>query len=245
MARSQAKLAAVADRIAGATGRRPDLATADFSSFAEVTRLAAHLLERYERIDVLANNAGVMSTKRRLTADGHELMAQVNHWSPFLLTHLLLDRIVASGGRVITTSSMAARSGRLDPDDLDRAHRRWMAWPQYADTKQANMLFTVELARRGVNATCFHPGIVRTGFAPDSRYMKALMLVPGVAQPPERAATTLVHLATTADGVNHSGRFFAKSALAGTSRQMTDPGLASALWNAGLAVTGPPAADRN
>ncbi|MET8140080.1 SDR family NAD(P)-dependent oxidoreductase [Sphaerisporangium sp. NPDC005288] len=242
--RSRAKLDSVADRVAAVSGRRPDVAVADFTSFEDVTRLAADLLDRYERIDVLANNAGVMSAKRRTTRDGHEVMAQVNHLSPFLLTNLLLDRITASGGRVVTTSSAAARTGRLDPRDIDRAHRRWSAWLQYGDTKQANVLFTVELARRGVNATCFHPGVVKTGFAPDSLYMKAVLMVPGVARSPEQAASTLVHLATTPDGVEHSGRFFAKSALASASRSMTDPTLAAALWDTSRAATGLSTPDR-
>ncbi|GII80644.1 short-chain dehydrogenase [Sphaerisporangium rufum] len=236
--RSSARLAAVADRIAGRSGRRPDVAVADFTSFQDVTRLAADLLDRYERIDVLAGNAGIMSTRRRLTPDGHELMMQVNHLSPFLLTNLLLDRVRASGGRVVTTSSGAARAGRLDPADLDRSRRRWSGWLQYCDSKQANALFTLALARRGVAATCFHPGVVRTGFAPDSLYMKALMLLPGVARTPERGARTLVHLATTADGTEHSGRFFFDDAPAPATPRMTDPVAAESLWTASLAATG-------
>ncbi|MEV6986657.1 SDR family NAD(P)-dependent oxidoreductase [Sphaerisporangium sp. NPDC051017] len=236
--RSRARLTSVADAVARAAGRRPDIATADFASFEEVTRLAADLLDRYERIDVLVNNAGVMSTERRLTRDGHELMMQVNHLSPFLLTNLLLARVTASAGRVVTTSSQAAKSGRLDPGDLDRGRRRWSAWLQYGDTKQANALFTVALARRGVAATCFHPGVIRTGFAPDSLYMKLLMVIPGVARTPEQGASTLVHLATTPDGVKHTGRYFAKGVPASTSPRMTDPELAAALWTNSLAVTG-------
>ncbi|MFG1873522.1 SDR family NAD(P)-dependent oxidoreductase [Sphaerisporangium sp. NPDC049003] len=236
--RSRAKLDAVAGRVASVSGRRPDVAIADFTSFEDVTRLAADLLDRYERIDVLANNAGVMSTNRQLTRDGHEIMIQVNHLSPFLLTNLLLDRVTASGGRVVTTCSAAARTGRLDPADLDRSGRRWSGWLQYGDTKQANALLTVALARRGVAATCFHPGIIRTGFAPDSLYMKLLMIIPGVAQSPERGASTLVHLATSHDGTKHSGRYFVRSAPASAGRRMTDPGLAAALWGASLAVTG-------
>ncbi|WP_214415526.1 SDR family NAD(P)-dependent oxidoreductase [Sphaerisporangium fuscum] len=236
--RSRAKLNAVADRIARASGRRPDTATADFASFEEVTRLAADLLDRYPRIDVLANNAGVMSTRKRLTRDGHELMAQVNHLSPFLLTNLLLDRVRRSGGRVITTSSRAARSGRLDPSDLDRSRRRWSAWLQYGDTKQANALFTTALARRGVAATCFHPGVIRTDFAPDSFFMKLLMVLPGTARTPEEGARTLVHLATTGDGAKHPGRFFVDSAPASAPKSMSDPALAAALWDVSLSLTG-------
>jgi NAD(P)-dependent dehydrogenase (short-subunit alcohol dehydrogenase family) len=236
--RSRAKLNAVADRIAGFSGRRPDTATADFSSFEDVTRLAADLLDRYERIDVLANNAGVMSAKRQLTRDGHEMMIQVNHLSPFLLTNLLLDRVTTSGGRVVTTTSVAARTGRLDTADLDRSGRRWSAWLQYGDTKQANALFTVALARRGVAATCFHPGVIRTGFAPDSLYMRLVMVIPGAARSPEEGASTLVHLATTVDGTEHTGRYFVKGAPASSPKVMTDPRLAADLWDASLAVTG-------
>ncbi|MDH2426603.1 SDR family NAD(P)-dependent oxidoreductase [Sphaerisporangium sp. TRM90804] len=236
--RARARLDAVAERIAHASGRHPAVATADFTSFEEVTRLAADLLDRYERIDVLANNAGVMCTKKRMTADGHETMMQVNHLSPFLLTSLLLDRVKASEGRVVTTASGAARSGRLDPADLDRSRRRWMAWLQYCDTKQANTLITAALARRGVAATCFHPGVVRTAFAPGSLYMKLLMAVPGLAIPPEQAARPLVHLATTIDGTRHAGRYFAGGVPAPATRLMTDPGLAETLWEATAALTG-------
>jgi NAD(P)-dependent dehydrogenase (short-subunit alcohol dehydrogenase family) len=236
--RSRAKLEAVAGRIESVSGRRPDAACADFTSFEEVTRLAADLLDRYDRIDVLANNAGVMSTQRRLTRDGHEMMIQVNHLSPFLLTNLLLDRVTTSGGRVITTASGAARTGRLDTADLDRSKRRWSAWLQYGDTKQANALFTVALARRGVAATCFHPGVIRTDFAPDSLYMKFLMVLPGAAKSPEQGASTLVHLATTPDGTEHSGRYFVKSLPASAPKGMTDPALAADLWDASIAVTG-------
>jgi NAD(P)-dependent dehydrogenase (short-subunit alcohol dehydrogenase family) len=240
--RSRPRLQSVAGRVETLTGRRPDTLSADFASFAEVRGLAEELLDRYERIDVLANNAGVMTPKRELTVDGHETMMQVNHLSAFLLTHLLSDRIAASGGRVVTTSSRAAKTGRLKPADLDRTERRWNAWLQYGDTKQANVLFTVELARRGVAATCFHPGVIRTGFASGTALMKIYGLIPGFFKTPEQGASTLIHLATTADGADHSGRYFSEhGAPASVPEKMSDPGLAAALWTASLAATGLPA----
>ncbi|MFC6080325.1 SDR family NAD(P)-dependent oxidoreductase [Sphaerisporangium aureirubrum] len=240
--RSRPRLDSVAARIEGITGRRPDALAADFASFTEVRALAAELLDRYERIDVLANNAGVMTSKREVTADGHETMTQVNHLSGFLLTNLLLERLTASGGRVVTTSSRAAKTGRLDPADLNRTKRRWNGWLQYADTKQANALFTVELARRGVAATCFHPGVIKTGFAAGTLVMKIYGLIPGYFKTPEQGASTLVHLATTADGTDHSGRFFSETAVpSAVPEKMSDPALAAALWSASLAATGLPA----
>jgi NAD(P)-dependent dehydrogenase (short-subunit alcohol dehydrogenase family) len=255
--RDPAKLGAVADRIAADTTRRPDILTCDYSSFDKVRELAATLLDRYERIDVLANNAGVMTSARRLTGDGHELIMQVNHLSPFLLTTLLLDRLDESGARVIATTSRAARTGRLDPDDLDRSGRRWSGWLQYGDAKQAIALFTAELARRRtrIATACFHPGVIRTGFAADTWFMKALMAIPGLPRTPEEGAATLVHLAARSNsdkggtdrlndinrtkginGAGDSGRFFVKNVPVSTPRSMTDPTLAGRLWSASLAV---------
>ncbi|MFF0575388.1 SDR family NAD(P)-dependent oxidoreductase [Streptosporangium saharense] len=231
--RNPEKLAGVAARVKEVSGAVPETATCDYGSLDDVRRLAEELRSRHERIGVLVNNAGVMTTARTRTGDGHETMIQVNHLAPFLLTTLLLDRIEE---RVITTSSMAARSGRLDPADLSRDRRRWSGWLQYGDSKQANALFTVELARRlsgtGVSATCFHPGVIKTGFAPGTFLMWMTHHIPGVGRTVEQGASTLVHLATHPDGTTHSGRYFANGAPAKATRGMTDPGLARALWEA-------------
>lgn len=237
--RDRARLGRVADRVADVSGSRPDVLTCDFASFEAVRGLAAELLARYERIDVLAHNAGVMVPRRQTTVDGHELIMQVNHLSPFLLTTLLLDRLDASGARVVTTASMAARFGRLDPDDLDRDRRRWNGWLQYGDSKQAGVLFTTELARlkKNIYPTCFHPGIIRTNFASNTAYMRFLLLLPGVARPVEEGASRLVHLATHPDGTAYPGRYFVRNAPARTTPRMTDPALARRLWDASLAAT--------
>jgi Short-chain dehydrogenases of various substrate specificities len=237
--RDQAKLDRVADRAQAVSGTRPDILICDYASFASVRELAARLLDRYERIDVLAHNAGMLVPSRRTTVDGHELIMQVNHLSPFLLTTLLMDRLHESGARIVTTSSMAAKSGRLDPDDLDRTRRRWNAWLQYGDSKQANALFTAELARLGKNIypTCFHPGIIRTNFAADTKYMRFLLMLPGVARPPEEGASRLVHLATHADGTAHPGRYFVRNVPARATSRMTDPELSRRLWEVSLAAT--------
>jgi NAD(P)-dependent dehydrogenase (short-subunit alcohol dehydrogenase family) len=230
--RTPAGLAAVADSVKDVTGRAPDTIQADFAVLADVRRLAGELLDRYERIDALVNNAGVMTTRRERTTDGHELMMQVNHLAPFLLTNLLLERLKESCARIVTTSSRAARPGRLDPADLSRDRRRWSGWLQYGDTKQANALFTVGLAERGLAATSLHPGVLKTGFAAGTFYMKLLTVVPGMTEPPEVGASRIVHLVTHADGVDHPGRFFVKNVPAAVPRTMTDPALAEALWSA-------------
>lgn len=201
--RNAQRLAEVAERVGMITGTPADTFTADFASLSQVRRLAGELLGRYQRIDVLINNAGVMSRQRRITEDGHELMMQVNHLAPFLLTNLLLDRLKACSARVVTTSSRAGKTGRLDPDDLSRERRRWSCWLQYGDSKQANALFTVSLAKRGLAATCLHPGVLRTGFGADTFFMRLVTRVPGLSEPIEAGAARIVHLATHEDGVSY------------------------------------------
>ena len=131
LARRGAEVAVVgrdADRVqevadeAGAHGHVADLAQMD-----DVRRLAGELLDRYPRIDVLANNAGAMFTSRHVTSDGFEQTFALNHLSPFLLTSLLRDRLVESRARVVTTSSDAHRGGLLDFDDLQSEHSRFQS----------------------------------------------------------------------------------------------------------------------
>ena len=94
---------------------------ADFADLGQVRALAAELLASYPRIDVLANNAGGLFGQET-TKDGFDKTFQVNHLAPFLLTHLLMDRLIESDARVIQTSSAAHRLfGHIDLDDLDNA----------------------------------------------------------------------------------------------------------------------------
>jgi NAD(P)-dependent dehydrogenase (short-subunit alcohol dehydrogenase family) len=236
--RDAKKLAAVAESAAAITNGVPsETLVADFASLDQVRGLAEDLLGRYERIDVLVNNAGVMTTERRITEDGHELIMQVNHLAPFLLTNLLLDRLRSSSARIVTTASRAAKTGRLAPADLSRERRRWSGWLQYGDSKQANALFTVALAERGLDATCLHPGVLRTGFAAGTLYMRLITRLPGMSEPVEAGASRIVHLATHEDGVAHRGRFFAGNVPVKTPRRMADSALAEELWTASLAAT--------
>lgn len=143
--------------------------TADFTDLAQVRDLAAGLRERCDRIDVLANNAGGLFAGPTRTVDGFELTFQVNHLAGFLLTHLLLDRLLAVRGCVVNTSSVAARMfGRFDLDD-PQCWRHYDAQRAYGNAKLANILFTRALHAhfhaQGLSAVAFHPGVVATNFA--------------------------------------------------------------------------------
>ena len=161
------------------------LLTADLSSQRQVRQVAAAFLERFDRLDVLINNAGIAGWGTRLvTEDGLETTFAVNHLAPFLLTSLLLDRLRASApARVITVSSAAHRNFALDFDDL-QGERRYSGFGAYSRSKLANILFTHELSRRlegtGVTVNCLHPGVRRDGHLPQP----AGLVAHGVYQPP-------------------------------------------------------------
>ena len=151
---------------------------ADYAKLADVRRLASELAS-YDRIDVLANNAGGIMGERQVTEDGFEKTFQVNHLAPFLLTKLLLKRLMASRAKVIQTASAAANlyGSKFDVTDLDN-ERGYQPDLAYGNGKLANILFTRELHRRhhadGIAAVAFHPGVVRSNFASDTTHFMRL-----------------------------------------------------------------------
>lgn len=151
---------------------------ADFSELGQVSALAAALDSKYEKIEVLANNAGVMFGNFAKTVDGFERTFQVNHLAPFLLTHLLHTKLLVSAATVVNTSSMTAKMwGQLDLTDLNN-EIEYDEKRAYGTAKLCNILFTKEFDRRfrksGINTVAFHPGVVSTNFAsdPDSSFHK-------------------------------------------------------------------------
>ncbi|MBO4208935.1 SDR family NAD(P)-dependent oxidoreductase [Micromonospora echinofusca] len=230
--RDPARLTAAGDRVREASGERPDLFRADFAVLDDVRRLAGELRDAYDRIDVLANNAGAIVLAPVTTVDGYELTIQANHLAPFLLSHLLRDRV----GRIVNTASGAHRSGALDPDDLNAPLRRYRAMSAYGTSKQANILFTAEAARRwpDLPSYCFHPGVVRTRFANDNRIVAFGMRFAPFLRTPERGAETLVWLATQAPSRLVDGGYYLDRRLRRPLPKATDPALAARLWAASL-----------
>jgi NAD(P)-dependent dehydrogenase (short-subunit alcohol dehydrogenase family) len=238
--RDERRLAAVAERIEGAA----EPLTADFASLEEVRSLAARLLERHPRIHVLINNAGTVTGKRELSADGYELVFAVNHLAPFLLTNLLLERLRESApARVVTTSSIAHASARFDLGDL-QLEREWSLGRAYGNSKLANILFTRALARRleGANvvANCFHPGTVRTRIARDAGILRALgwRALTMFASSPAKGASTLVYLAASPEAAGVSGEYFVDSKPGRIAGRATDDDLAERLWEVSEELTG-------
>ena len=237
--RSPEKTAAVASRLNAPSH------VADFADLDQVRTLAAELLDSYPRIGVLANNAGGLFGQET-TKDGFDKTFQVNHLSPFLLTHLLMDRLLESGAKVIQTSSAAHRLfGHLDLDDLDNA-RSWSANKAYGDGKLANVLFTRELHRRyhaqGVNAVAFHPGVIRTNFANDTTSLMRFVYRTPLARLLTSVDSGAGRLTWLADGIPGTtwepGRYYENNSPAKINPQVKDAELAQQLWERSEALLG-------
>jgi NAD(P)-dependent dehydrogenase (short-subunit alcohol dehydrogenase family) len=236
--RSETRTRIASARIRAAAGRGATVATfiADLSSQASVRGLAAEVLGRCPKLDVLVNNAGAMYAIRRLTKDGIELTWAVNHLAPFLLSTLLLQRLQESApARIITTASDAHQGAHIPFNDLN-ADRSYRSFGRYGETKLANILFTTELARRldgtGVTANCFHPGLVATGFNRNNGLLMDLgmTVLRPLSRSPEKGAETLVWLATSPDVANVSGGYFFDRKQRRPSRQAQDAKAARRLW---------------
>jgi NAD(P)-dependent dehydrogenase (short-subunit alcohol dehydrogenase family) len=230
--RHPGRLTAAVEQVRAAGGPAPDTFRADFTRLDEVRALASYLLDRYPKIDVLANNAGGIVSAYSCTPDGFETTIQANHLAPFLLTNLLRERL--HGGRVVNTASDAHRRGVVDPGDLTGRGDRYRKWEAYGASKAANILFAAEAARRwpDVLSTSYHPGIVRSRFGADSPLVAAFYKMAPFLTTPETGADTLVWLATAPAGEITRGGYYAKRRLRRPAGKAADPQLAARLWEA-------------
>jgi NAD(P)-dependent dehydrogenase (short-subunit alcohol dehydrogenase family) len=239
--RNPERLAAAVEQVrAAGGGREPGKFQADFERLDDVRALAAHLLDTYPRIDVLAANAGGMVKGYRRTADGYEATLQGNHLGPFLLAQLLRERL--AGGRLVSTASDAHRRSNLDPDDLVGDPGRFSAWRSYGASKAANILFAAEAARRwpDIFSVSFHPGVVRTNFGTGALTRFFYKYAPGLVTP-EQAGAQLVWLATAPAAELTDGGYYVGHKLTRPAAAAADPRTAARLWEASEKATVIPA----
>jgi NAD(P)-dependent dehydrogenase (short-subunit alcohol dehydrogenase family) len=208
---------------------------ADFDSLDEVRGLATLLLDRYPRIDVLVNNAGGLVSKRGYSQDGFERTLQHNHLAHFLLTDLLLPRLLESHARVISTSSVANRWAQIRLDDLNWRRRPYLGgWRAYGSSKAMAIMFAAELARRtGLDAYSFHPGYISSRFGADAAIVKLSWLLANnrIGKTTEQGAAPILWLATANDVGAPSGTYFDGVVPSGrVHRSVTDRSLAAELW---------------
>lgn len=243
--RNRKRAEAARAEIRAATGNAAvEILLADLSSQAEIRRLAQELLDRYPQIHVLINNAGVLNRKRMTTVDGIETVFAVNHLAYFLLTHLLLERLIASeSARIINVASQAHRWGNLDFNDLQNA-RGYRAMQVYGQSKLCNILFTRELARRtagtGVTVNCLHPGGVATGLGWNNGWWAVLIAkaLQPFSRTPEQGADTAVYLATSPAVAAVSGKYFSDRREIQPSLAAQDDEAARRLWQISAELTG-------
>jgi NAD(P)-dependent dehydrogenase (short-subunit alcohol dehydrogenase family) len=231
----------------------------DLASLASVRKFADALRERHRSLHVLVNNAGVMALPQRRTADGFEAQFGTNHLGHFALTGLLLELLLAEpGGRIVTLSSTAHRIGRMRFDDL-QFERGYSPWPAYAQSKLANLLFTLELQRRlaaagapAIAVAC-HPGYAATnlqfagprmaGSAVRERVMKLANRL--FAQSAEMGALPTLYAACAPDveggdyiGPADFGQTWGYPTKVSRSRRARDAQAAARLWEISERLTG-------
>ena len=238
---------AVQREIAASTGNQHiELFVADFSSQAEVKRLAEEIRARHGALHVVINNAASFYPRRVTTADGIEATFQVNHLSYFQLTNELLSLITASAPARIVNITSEAHQRVTDPEDWESS-KSYNGITAYSRSKLANVMFTYDLAHRlegtGVTVNCVHPGRVKTNLL-ETGWFKRWWLhwAWGFAQrfliSPEEAARSIVYLAMSPELEGVTGKYFKQSVPATSSLVSHDAVIGARLWNISLRMTG-------
>ena len=218
---------------------------ADLSSQDEIHNLVRVYQDKYERLDVLVNNAGGFFMSRLESIDGIEMTFALNHLNYFLLTNLLIETIKASApARIVNVSSAAHQNASIDFDDLQDKHN-YSGWQAYGQSKLANILFTYELARRlegtGVTVNALHPGFVATNFGANNagflgtlvrRFMNLFSI------DVETGAQTSIYLAASAEVEGVTGKYFVKQQAVASSEISYDQTTAKRLWEISEEMTG-------
>ncbi|MCB8925322.1 MAG: SDR family oxidoreductase [Ardenticatenaceae bacterium] len=238
--RSQARGEAALQEVQERTGNDAvHLLLADLASLAEVRQVAATFKQQFDRLDVLINNAAVITLKREETVDGLERQFAVNHLAPFLLTNLLLDALKASApSRIVNVSSGVHAAAQIDFADL-QSNKRYRRSEVYGRTKLMNVLFTKELARRlagsGVTANALHPGVPATKLS--KNYSGREMPASASFAKLQEAAQTSIYLATSPEVAGVSGKYFANSRERDSSIASQDVDTARRLWEVSAQLT--------
>ena len=245
LCRNPEKGAHALDEIRAATNNASvELVIGDLSSSAKVRSAAERLLDRVSEIGVLVNNAGIWPARLERNEDGVEMAFAVNHLAPFLLTHLLLERLEeGDGGRVVNVSASLYTRGKIDLDTL-ASGEGFGSFRTYANTKLCNVLFTTELARRlensGVTINAVHPGVVRSNLLSNIPGLLGLFLRLGelTGKSPARGAEGPIYLATSSEVRGVTGCFFNGRRKVPLAKNALDIELAAQLWEKSRILTG-------
>lgn len=222
-----------------------ELLLADLSSPLSIRAMVEEFTARFDRLNVLVNNAGVFLTERFETAEGLEMTFATNHLGYYLPTVLLWEKLLAGApARVINVSSDAHRGAKLNFDDLQN-NKRYSGFRVYSQSKLANLLFTYELNRRrngaDITVNALHPGFVASNFGRNNRGVIGLFMktiVPFVARSTKDGAATSIYLASSADVATRSGEYFVNRKSVRSSAESYDLENAARLWAVSESMTG-------
>ena len=213
-----------------------DLLMADLAVMQEVRDLAEQVISRYDRIDVLLNNAGGYFTKHEITSDGLEMTFALNHMSYFLLTNKLMELLKYSApARIVNVSSDAHYGVDMEFENLN-GEQEYKAWKAYQKSKLANVLFSYELLKKvpgNITVNCLHPGFVATNFGHNNGgfFGPVLKIAQRIsAIDPEEGAKTSIFLCSAPEGKGVSGKYFYKCQPKTSSRESRNMDTGKRLW---------------
>lgn len=202
-------------------GAQVDTIIADLSQMAEVRKVAETFKAKYDRLDVLVNNAGAIFTSYQQTDDGYEMTFALNHLNYFLLTNLLLDVLKKTGtpdhqARIVNVASSAHSGAKLEFPNIQKTAESYNGISAYGQSKLMNIMFTYALARRleaeaaPVTVNTLHPGVVTTGFARNTGFLAKLFvtLISPFAKNATDGAETQIYLASSPEVEGVSGKYF-------------------------------------
>lgn len=242
--RNEQSSAEAVQAIVNSTGN-PDVHSKrlDLASFDSIRQFAREFNETERRLDILVNNAGCAGVYGKRTRDGIDVVLQVNHFGPFLLTQLLLEKVKASApSRIVVVSSLAHKFSRLDAEDLTGV-RRPGRWYPYGNSKLLNVMWTRALAQRlpsNVTVNSLHPGVVQTDIfhaAPWPADRLLLWLVGLLHKTPREGAQTTVHLAVAPELQSASGGYYVDCRPAPVSSTARNELLVQKVWEKSCLVT--------
>jgi retinol dehydrogenase-13 len=244
--RSREKAVTVKDELVHEYGVKIEVLQADFSCLSEVRQTAQTILAITSHIDVVINNAGLHNTHRTLTREGIETVFCVNHLASFLLTRLLLNRLIESApARIIQVNSQGHRFGGLDVDDLNWERRRYRGLQGYGASKVAQLLTIWELADHlkgsGVTINAMHPGEVRSNIGMNNGTLYRLYqryLIWWVLKDPVISGEAIYYLAAAPEMQAVSGRFFNQTIDEKPARHALDRALGKRIWAKSEQLTG-------
>lgn len=243
-ARNEARAkATLAKMEAVAQGNHCSYLLGDLSSREQTLRLAGEFKSKFDRLDVLINNAGAIFFSDQKSVDGIEMTWALNHFGYFWLTLEVIELLKLSApARIINVSSAAHKRGTLaSPELIDPKNS--FCYFTYGNTKLANILFTVELAKilegTGVTVNALHPGVVATNFGANNGVAGQLFkMVSGLFSIScQEGARTIIYLATSPEVENVTGKYFVEEKEARTSSRSRDNALAERLWQVSEKIT--------